>query len=117
MSCNICHTPILVHPYFLDPTDLDSITQTDHLDPIVSTIFPRDPRGPGSQNGTYYEQVTMLSRQHEGVALQKVNHAGRGLFLCSEFQILGGVAMALWQEQLEDDHTIDCVCSPLQHLQ
>src|SRR5271156_691734 len=111
MSCNICHTPILVHPHFLDPNDPGSITQTDHLEPIVSTIFPRDPRGPDSQNGKYYEKAVMLTRQYEGVVMQKLNHAGRGLFLSSHWQIIGGMALALWQEQPDKDgNTFDCVC-------
>lgn len=94
MSCNICHTPILVDEKFLDPDDIATVTQKDHLDPIVEQVCPAKIHQP------YYKKVIQLDRRSEGVVLAGLSHAGRGFFLSSHWRIAGGMAQGLKQEDI-----------------
>jgi hypothetical protein len=97
MSCNICHTPILVHSNFLDPRDPSSITQDDHLEPIFSKVCP-----PASHQ-QYFKNVVQLDRRLEGVKLNELVHAGRGVFMSTQFRICGGCANIVKQEEVSPD--------------
>jgi hypothetical protein len=96
MSCNICHTPILVNPQFLDPDDIKTVTQKDHLDPIVEQVCPSKIHQP------YFKSVIQLDRKCEGVVLNGLSHAGRGLFFSSHWKITGGMGLCLKQEDIKD---------------
>jgi hypothetical protein len=108
MSCNICHTPILVHSNFLDPRDPGSITQDDHLEPIFSKVCP-----PASHQ-QYFKNVVQLDRRLEGVNLNELVHAGRGVFMSTQFRICGGCANIVKQEEVSPEGiTGGCVRIPL----
>ena len=96
MSCNICHTPILVDAQFLDPNDMSTVTQTDHLDPIVEQVCPAKTHQP------YFKSVIQIDRRFEGVVLRNLVHAGRGLFIGSHWGIMGGMALPLKQEEINN---------------
>ena len=96
MSCNICHAPILVDKRYLNPTEMDMVTQTDHLDPIVKQACP-----PAHQH--YFREVVQLDRRMEGVVMKDVVHAGLGVFLCRQWLIVGGSANAIKQEELDQE--------------
>src|SRR5579862_1858804 len=96
MSCNICHAPILVDKRYLDPRDMDMVSQEDHLDPIVKQVCP-----PNHQS--YFRDVVQLDRRMEGIALQGLVHAGLGLFISSHWEIMGGSANAYKQEELDTE--------------
>ena len=98
MSCNICLCPILVHPAFLDPEDPGTITQKDHLDPIVEQVCPR-------KHQHYYRSVIQLERRFEGIVVQNVQHFGLGLFGTSQFLNMGGMAMVMRQEEMLQGRT------------
>jgi len=94
MSCNICHCPILVHPAFLDPKDPGTITQKDHLDPIVDQVCPPEHHQP------YYRSIIQLDRRFEGIVVQNVQHFGLGVFGTSQFINMGGMAVVMRQEEM-----------------
>jgi len=96
MSCNICHTPILVNPQFLNPNNIEKVTQKDHLDPIVEQVCPSKIHQP------YFKSVIQLDRRSEGVVLNQLAHAGRGLFFSGHWKIAGGMALGLKQEDIKD---------------
>jgi hypothetical protein len=96
MSCNICHTPILVSKQFLDPNDMETVTQTDHLDPIVQQVCPAKTHQP------YFRTVIHLDRRMEGLVGSNPAHCGKGLFLSGFWKIMGGCALALKQEDISD---------------
>lgn len=96
MSCNICHTPILVSPQFLDPDNIKTVTQKDHLHPIVEQVCPSRIHQP------YFKSVIQLNRRSEGVVLNELAHAGRGLFFSTHWQIIGGMGLCHKQEDIKD---------------
>ena len=106
MSCNVCHTPILVHEKFLNPSDMDNVTQNDHLDPIVQQVCPPNTHQP------YFRNVIQIDRRFEGIVFHHLNHAGRGLFLSSHWMITGGMALVLKQEEIKGGVCLNCVKSP-----
>jgi hypothetical protein len=95
MSCNICHAPILVAHQFLDVNKPDSITQTDHLDPIIERVCPAKLHQP------YFRNVVQLDRKFEGIVAKGLVHAGRGMFLSSHWKIMGGMALCYQQEEID----------------
>ena len=107
MSCNICHTPILVDEKFLDHSDSGTITQTDHLQPIVAKVCP--PR----VHQRYFRDVVQMDRRFQGVVLSGVAHAGRGLFFSSHWKIIGGMALCLKQEEISNKMCTQSVGHPL----
>lgn len=105
MSCNICHTPILVDEKFLDPNDLESVTQEDHLLPIVEKVCPARTHQP------YFKNAIQIDRRAEGVVLVGLAHAGRGLFIGSHWKIVGGIALAFKQEDITNGVSV-CSVNP-----
>ena len=103
MSCNICHTPILVHPTFLNPNRMDHVSQEDHLDPIVNQVCPI------TSHQAYFRKVVQIDRRFEGVVMQDVQHAGRGVFISNQWKIAGGTAQAIRQEEVNNQVTVACV--------
>ena len=103
MSCNICHTPILVHPPFLNAAAMDQVTQTDHLLPIVKEVCP-------TSHQSYFRNMVQLDRKLEGIVLQDPVHMGRGVFCGTIWKIAdGGMANTLFQEEIRDGVTVNCV--------
>ena len=106
MSCNICHAPILVDHRYLDPNELNMVSQTDHLDPIVARVCP------AKQHQPYFRTVVQLDRKYEGIVLNGLVHAGRGSFISSHWEIVGGMALFYRQEERNDSGaTASCVLS------
>lgn len=96
MSCNICHTPILVDHRYLNVNEPNMITQTDHLDPIVAQVCPTKIHQP------YFRKVVQLDRKFEGIVPNGLVHAGRGSFISSHWDIAGGMALYYHQEEMDD---------------
>ena len=99
MACTICRAPILVHEHYLE---MRSVTQVDHLDPIVAKVCP-------TAHQPYFAKVMQLDRRFEGVVMGNLVHAGRGLFMSRTFEIMGGMANPLTQEEMEDGVTTNNV--------
>jgi hypothetical protein len=95
MSCNICHTPILVDPSFLVP---GRVTQDDHLVPIVDRVCP-------AKDQEYFRNVVQLDRQMEGVVMDEVVHGGRGVFYSQRWKICGQKANVCFQERVANGIT------------
>ena len=95
MSCNICHTPILVDPDSLVP---DRVTQDDHLEPIVERVCP-------AKDQEYFRNVVQLDRQMEGVVMDDAIHQGRGVFCSQRWKICGQMANVCFQERVADGIT------------
>jgi hypothetical protein len=96
MSCNICHCPILVGNQFLNPEQPNSITQRDHLHPIVAKVCPP------KIHQKYYKNFVQMDHRFVGIVGEGVEHAGRGLFLSSHWNIAGGMALVQPQEEIKD---------------
>jgi hypothetical protein len=96
----------LVNPDFLDARDPASVTQTDHLEPIFSRVCP--PAG----HQQYFNKKVQLDRRLEGVVLEDLVHAGRGMFMTTQFRICGGCANVVKQEDItQNGITTGCVLS------
>jgi hypothetical protein len=96
MACNICRAPILVNKRYLDPNDMDMVTQADHLNPILKEVCP-----PSHQS--YFRDAVLLDRRMEGVLASDLVHAGLGVFISCQWDIIGGSANAIKQEELDDE--------------
>jgi hypothetical protein len=82
---------------------MDHVSQEDHLDPIVDQVCPI------SSHQTYFRKVVQIDRRFEGVVMQDVQHAGRGVFISNQWKIAGGTAQAIRQEEVTDQVTVSCV--------
>jgi hypothetical protein len=96
MSCTICHCPILVADKFLDPRDSETITQTDHLQPVVAKVCP--PR----MHQSYYKRFVQMDPKVPGIVCDGVAHAGRGLFFSTQWNVVGGMAFCSKQEDISN---------------
>jgi hypothetical protein len=106
MSCNICHTPILVDRRYLNLNEPNMITQTDHLEPIVGHVCPPKVHQP------YFRKVVQLDYKFEGIVAKGLVHAGRGRFISSYWDIVGGMALYYQQEEVDSSGlTKSCVIS------
>jgi hypothetical protein len=98
MSCNICHTPILVDRRYLNPIDKGMITQLDHLDPIVARVCPIKEHQP------YFRKVVHIDCRHEGIVMPDLVHAGLGVFMSHQWSIIpGGLMIRTCQEDVSLD--------------
>ena len=97
MSCTICRTPILVHLSCLK-------FQAQQRPLIVSKVCP-----PNHQQ--YFCDITLLDRHYEGVVMQNLIHTGRGLFICTAWDISGEVKFRfrIVQEEIQNEVTIQSV--------
>jgi hypothetical protein len=103
MSCNICHTPILVDQAFLNPNDLARVTQIDHLDPIVGKVCPTKLHQP------YFRNVVHLDRRYEGLMLGDLVHSGRGRFMGRQWPIRETPLVIVQEEMSRRGDTVSCV--------
>ena len=101
MSCNICHTPILVDLRYLTT----QVTQRDHLEPIVAQVCPQQTHQP------YFRKAVQLDRRFQGVVMEDLRHTGLGMFCSMHWNIVGGVAGAVKQEEVDKGVTTNCVLS------
>ena len=80
------------------------ITQTDHLQPIVGQACPSKVHQP------YFRKVVQLDWKAEGIAAKGLVHAGRGSFISTYWDIIGGMALFYQQEEVDDSGvTRSCV--------
>lgn len=110
MSCNICHTPILVDRRYLDPKEPNMISQTDHLQPIVGHVCPEKVHQP------YFGKVVQLDWKAEGIVAKALVHAGRGGFISTYWDIIGGMALFYQQEELDESGVTRSCVMPLQRF-
>jgi hypothetical protein len=97
MSCNICHTPILVHPHYLDES-VSSVTQMDQLTATFKQACP-----PAHQH--YFRDFVQLDTKWEGLVAQDLMHSGLGMLLSRQYVSSEGFPLAVSQEEIDEEGT------------